>query len=268
MFSFQYPDPTRNYPYYHCDDPEEFLNRSANDYDYNYDDSYQVQVDEGETDDAEVLNAHEIESIADTTIRSRTVDVDRKYISANLTPSTVKHFYNQMKHDMTSDTSCSSSSSVDIDLSVTNPWHVVNASKTGTGNDQPSINLSEIIEEQIHEEKQSNLNKDLSKRDHDSFSEHSASTTTHNSEKTRLCIYGKHCKTNGQCTRAHTLDEWEPNICRFNKRCKNNKCLYYHEGDDKKSYLSNIIESKKDKMAFYSKSKNKAMYIKNYQLAS
>jgi hypothetical protein len=85
-------------------------------------------------------------------------------------------------------------------------------------------------------------------------------------ERTRLCIYGKKCKNIAKCLRAHTLREWQPNVCRFNKRCKNNKCLYYHQGDDKRKYLETIINSEKESMSFYSKSKNKTLYMKSYEV--
>lgn len=261
MFSFQYPTPSKNFPYYHCEDPEEYLNRSCEPfcYDDNEDDYAPVVISDDFDEDDSVTSITPPEN----QFKYTTIDTDKDFLRQHLTREKIikRHAEIVKTQEGTQIEEESKNETPVIDIRPTNPWVNTQHSKVPI--------FSAIIEQQKTEEaderKQLTLpiapkrRTNYSSRD-DVMSDNSSVST----EKSRLCIHGKDCKNKKKCMRSHTLDEWQPNICRFNKRCRNNKCLYYHEGDDKTSYLSNIINSTKDQMAFYSK--NKTMYIKNYNI--
>lgn len=272
MFSYQYPTPETNFPYYHCEDPDDFLNRSCEPTYNDYDDDYTPNVipdDVNDDDDESVSTLTPL----DNKFRYTTNETDQKFLRQHLTKEKImkKHADIVKAQEDKHEESPVEETPV-IDIRPTNPWANKDSDKAPT--------FSEIIEQQKTEEEDerkrilslSSLPKRVNRSSrYETMSNHSSGSHVSSpppppvsTEKSRLCIYGKDCKNKKKCMRSHTFDEWQPNICRFNKRCKNNKCLYYHEGDDKTSYLSNIIDSTKDQMAFYSK--NKTMYIKNYNI--
>lgn len=259
MFSFQYPNPKTNFPFYHSEDPDIFLDRSHEPVDYTDDDDYIHAVPPDYDDDDEEC----IQTVINQPFRFTTIETDKKFISKRLTQKSIVK--NETPTLIPSPDPVTTS---DIDIRPTNPWAFSTPVQTATG-------FSDIIQEQkTKEEDDRRKAVELASRRFARprvgacSSEHAPNpspTPGPNhvpSEKTRLCIYGKDCKNKKKCMRSHSFQEWQPNVCRFNKKCRNNKCLYYHEGDDKNAYLSNIINCNKDQMAFYSK--NKTMYMKNY----
>lgn len=267
MFSFQYPNPKTNFPFYHSEDPDIFLDRSHEPVDYTDDDDY-VHTSPPEYDDDD-------EGVQQPVIPQpfcfTTIETDKTFISKRLTQITTTTVRNE-----TPTPPSPSPAPVTTNIQPTNPWSLSSTPvQTATG-------LSDIIQEQKTKEEDDRKKAiELAARRFARPRSNNASSGGHTTrsnttptptptpnvppEKSRLCIYGKDCKNKKKCLRSHSCEEWQPNICRFNKRCRNNKCLYYHEGDDKNTYLSDIINSNKDQMAFYSK--NKTMYIKNYNLA-
>lgn len=313
MFSFQYPDPKTNFPYYHCDDPEEFLARADN---YNNRRFHRVLTDDDQDSGAHENatttqirdlqedhdgHVHEEEEGGDGSMLYSTIAQDREFLRRNFRQ---RHYSGRLRPYTTTTTtivvpttstpppslSSSSSHTDEEDVGIPSPprktaW----ATPIAPPSDQTTktvVSLSDIMIEQQQPQPSTVLSssrrgaekKDVSSRPphyhHRSDENRSLSSTessghhslvTPSSEKARLCIFGKKCKNSkAQCTRAHSLEEWAPNVCRFNKRCKNQKCLYFHEGDDKKKYLESIIDSTRSQMAFYSK--NKKSYMANYKL--
>lgn len=263
MFSFQYPDPKKNYPYYHCEDPEEFMEKSHEIYEYDNDyKRYSSPVNDTIDDDESVCSATEIED----GFRYTTIDTDKTFILNRLTKENILRKRTEMIKKMEEE-DC-----VNVDATTTISSSLLNTTPTNPWVNKDVIQISPTFEQIVQEQKtEEEENKRKSTtinvrevRPEDASSEYSSASHSSSTEKSRLCIYGKNCKNTKQCSRSHTFDEWQPNICRYNKRCRNNKCLYYHEGDNKNSYLSNIINSSKEQMKFYSK--NKTMYIKNYKL--
>lgn len=277
MFSFQYPSPETNFPYYHCEDPDEFLDRNCEPIYYEDDDEYNTQNNKSIIIPDDVDDDDSVASLTclDNQFRYTTIETDKEFLSKHLTKDNIIRRHKAIVKAQESLQNETEESPIEetpaIDIRPTNPWSNKDSQQTPT--------FSEIIEQQKTEEdderkrltllsyqpnRKSHASRYETMSDHSSVSH--ASSPPVSTEKSRLCIYGKDCKNKKKCMRSHTFDEWQPNICRFNKRCRNNKCLYYHEGDDKTSYLSNIINSTKEQMAFYSK--NKTMYIKNYHLSN
>ena len=63
-----------------------------------------------------------------------------------------------------------------------------------------------------------------------------------NAKKNILCFkknYG-----HDDCMFSHSLDEWNPSVCRFNKQCKKaNECKFFHnETETKESYLHRSLQ--------------------------
>lgn len=65
-------------------------------------------------------------------------------------------------------------------------------------------------------------------------------TTTNT--KTKFC---KNIETHGKCTRAncgyyHNEKERKIQLCKFNLKCINERCICYHENEDIKEYINRI----------------------------
>lgn len=252
MFSFQYPDPKTNFPYYHSDDPEEFLEKSSEivvqDF---YPQKKQIfaEYDEEEEEDVDTEDNNDIIPTYSTS------QMDREFLNKHLTKEAIISKFQELQQNISDPQPQEKISDETIEEKKTWNWQRDDQNHTST--------LVDIMQEQ--QQKMDIKIEPVVYHDDDNSSQHSKSTKSMN-ENARLCIYGKTCKNKKICGRAHTLEEWTPHMCKFNKKCKNSKCLYYHQGDDKKKYLATIIECNKEIMAFYSKSKNKLMYIKNYGL--
>ena len=238
MFSFQYPDPTKNFPYYHTE-WDEFTEKMTIEFENISDDNSMIQEDDYDEDNGEEIVMEE-ENYYSTTKQ------DYEYILKSLNERDVIVPQNVLQEVET----------VVEDKETAYKPFAWNKTVENT------TSLSDIMQEQEHVEEITTVKEKEILSDNNSVS--TTSTRTQFTEKSRLCIYGKNCKNKIQCSRSHTLEEWTPNLCRFNKRCKNQKCLFYHEDDDKKTYLLNIIDSDKAQMAFYSK--NKKSYLTNYKL--
>jgi hypothetical protein len=62
---------------------------------------------------------------------------------------------------------------------------------------------------------------------------HSSPETTF--RNTKLCNFGESCKKRGKgCNYAHTLEEFSPVECRFQKTCKNRQVCGFKHGDESK----------------------------------
>lgn len=77
-------------------------------------------------------------------------------------------------------------------------------------------------------------------------------------ESNKLCKYKNICrmKREGNCTMVHSLEEWKPKVCRFDRTCKKKtQCGYYHHDMSTRDYLELMI-NKKDNIY----SKNSHLY--------
>jgi hypothetical protein len=80
-------------------------------------------------------------------------------------------------------------------------------------------------------------------------------------DKTRLCKFGKRCVSKNKCDRVHTLDEWDPNMCHYDKKCRIlKKCRFLHTRETKPDYLKRIIQQEDNKFYFG----NQHLYLKNF----
>jgi hypothetical protein len=80
-------------------------------------------------------------------------------------------------------------------------------------------------------------------------------------DKTRLCKFGKRCVTQKKCDRVHTFDDWEPNTCHYDKKCKIlHKCRFIHTRETKADYLKRIIQQEDNRFYFG----NQQLYLKNF----
>ena len=82
----------------------------------------------------------------------------------------------------------------------------------------------------------------------------------------RLCKFGSNCKQKSKCDRAHTFDQWDPKICKYQHKCNIAECFYYHSHyEDKNIYLQKILQFKDTNFTkFYVD--NKYFYVKNFNL--
>lgn len=71
-------------------------------------------------------------------------------------------------------------------------------------------------------------------------------TTIDNSNTNKLCKYKNDCRMNkhNNCNMIHSLQEWKPRVCRFNKGCRRkNVCGYYHTDTPLHEYLRILINT-------------------------
>jgi hypothetical protein len=80
-------------------------------------------------------------------------------------------------------------------------------------------------------------------------------------DKTRLCKFGKRCVSQKKCDRVHTLQDWEPNMCHYDHKCRIlRKCRFIHSRDTKQDYLKRIIQQEDNRFYFG----NQHLYLKNF----
>lgn len=85
-------------------------------------------------------------------------------------------------------------------------------------------------------------------------------STIDNSNTNKLCKYKNDCRMNKNksCNMIHSLQEWKPRVCRFNKGCRRkNQCGYYHTDMPLNEYLRILIITEDTIYA-----KNAALYQK------
>jgi len=56
---------------------------------------------------------------------------------------------------------------------------------------------------------------------------------------TKMCNSGKDCKRRPECNYAHTIEEFNPVLCKFQSRCKNvYECNFKHDFETKEAFLA------------------------------
>jgi hypothetical protein len=62
-----------------------------------------------------------------------------------------------------------------------------------------------------------------------------------NLKNTKMCKAGEKCSRRATCNFAHTLEEFNPVFCNFQKNCKNfERCGFRHEWESKEGFLSRV----------------------------
>ena len=83
-------------------------------------------------------------------------------------------------------------------------------------------------------------------------------------DKSRLCKFGLKCMSKHNCMRVHSLNEWTPNMCHYDKKCRmNERCKFLHSKETKHDYLTRIIQQKDNNFYF----SNQHLYLKHFNIS-
>ena len=65
----------------------------------------------------------------------------------------------------------------------------------------------------------------------------------------KASLKNQRCRRNGNCSFAHTSEEFFPNKCRFDSRCKfrHSTCYFIHSGETKAKMIKRLVDSQNNK---------------------